>query len=56
MHDEHPPARDEMRQVVRQPMDLFAPLLLKALYCDDLRDQHVVGLIDATVRARRRGA
>src|SRR4051812_26131348 len=26
-HHEHPPARDEMRQVVRQALDVFAPLL-----------------------------
>src|SRR2546423_482864 len=45
-HDEHPPARDEMRQVVRQALDVFARLLLKALHCDDLRDQHVIGLTD----------
>ena len=41
-HDEHPPARDEMRQVVRQPLDVFGRLLLKALHSDDLRDQHVI--------------
>src|SRR5882724_6817270 len=29
-HDEHPPARDEMRQLVRQPLDVFARLLLEA--------------------------
>jgi resolvase-like protein len=45
-HDEHPPARDEMRQVVRQPLDVFAPLLLEALHFDDLGDQHVIGLTD----------
>src|SRR5438874_6136330 len=45
-HDEHPPARDEVRQVIRQALDVFARLLLKALHCDDLRDQHVIGLTD----------
>src|SRR5881227_3344724 len=45
-HDEHPPVRDEMRQVVRQALDVFARLLLKALHSDDLRDQHVIGLTD----------
>src|SRR5438067_7346635 len=45
-HDEHPSARDEMLQVIRQPLDVFASLLLKALHCDDLRDQHVIGLTD----------
>ena len=40
------PARDETRQIVRQPLDVFAPLLLEALDCDDLRDQHVIGLTD----------
>src|SRR5207302_6574957 len=39
-HDEHPPARDEVRQVVSQALDVFAPLLLPALHLDDLRDQH----------------
>jgi hypothetical protein len=37
-HDEHPPARDEMLQVVRQALDVFAGLLLEALHTDDLRD------------------
>src|SRR5207247_7632753 len=45
-HDEHPPARDEMRQVVRQALDVFARLLLEALHFDDLGDQHVIGLTD----------
>src|SRR3954452_5536214 len=45
-HDEHPPARDEMLQVVRQPLDVFAPLLLEALQVDDLGHQHVIGLTD----------
>jgi hypothetical protein len=45
-HDEHPPARDQMRQVVRQALDVFARLLLEAIYFDDLGDQHVVGLTD----------
>src|SRR5256714_4604151 len=45
-HDEQPPARDEMLQVVLQAFDQFAPLLLKALHCDDLRDQHVIGLTE----------
>src|SRR5207248_4771114 len=45
-HDEHPPARDEMCQVVRQALDVFAPLLLPALHLDDLRDQHVIGSTD----------
>jgi hypothetical protein len=45
-HDQHPPARDEMLQVVRQALDVFAGLLLEALHCDDLRDQHAVGLTD----------
>src|SRR3954447_6075477 len=43
-HHEHPPARDEMRQVVRQALDVFAPLLLEALHFDDLGYQHVIGL------------
>ena len=50
-HDEHPPARHEMRQVVRQALDVLARLLLEALHFEDLGDQHVVGLTDA-VRAR----
>ena len=37
-HDEHPTARDEMLQVVRQPLNVLAPLLLEALDFDDLRD------------------
>ena len=45
-HDEHPPVRDEMRQVVRQALDVFRRLLLPALHFDDLRDQHVIGLTD----------
>src|SRR6185503_15825003 len=45
-HDEHPPARDEMRQVVRQALDVFARLLLEALHLDDLGDEHVIGLTD----------
>src|SRR4051812_46105652 len=45
-HDEHPPARDEMRQVGRQALDVFARLLLEALHFDDLGDQHVIGLTD----------
>src|SRR5437764_1620128 len=45
-HDEHPPARDEVRQVVRQALNVFAPLLLPALHLDDLRDQHVIGSTD----------
>jgi len=43
---EHPPARDEMLQVVRQPLDVFARLLLEAVHFDDLGDQHVIGLTD----------
>jgi hypothetical protein len=46
IHDEHPPARDQMRQVILQALDVFARLLLKALHPGDLRDQHVIGLID----------
>jgi hypothetical protein len=45
-HDEHPSARDEMLQVIRQALDVFARLLLKAIHLDDLRDQHVIGLTD----------
>src|SRR3954463_5815275 len=45
-HDEHPPARHEMRQVVLQAFDQFARLLLEALHCDDLRDQDVIGLTE----------
>ena len=45
-HDEHPPARDEMFQVIRQALDVFARLLLEAIHLDDLRDQHVIGLTD----------
>src|SRR5947207_2107504 len=45
-HDEHPPARDEMSQVVRQALDVFARLLLETLHLDDLCDQHVIGLAD----------
>src|SRR2546430_8366709 len=45
-HDQHPPARDEVLQVVRQALDVFTPLLLKALHRDDLGDQHVIGLTD----------
>jgi hypothetical protein len=37
-HDEHPPARDEMLQVVREALNVLAPLLLEALDFDDLRD------------------
>jgi hypothetical protein len=46
MHDEHPPARDEMRQVVLQALDVFARLLLEVVHFDDLRDQDVIGLAD----------
>jgi hypothetical protein len=35
-----------MRQIVRQALDVFASLLLKALHSVDLRDQHVIGLVD----------
>jgi hypothetical protein len=35
-----------MRQVVRQPLDVFARLLLDALHVDDLRDQHVIRFTD----------
>ena len=35
-----------MPQVVRQALDVFARLLLKALHSDDLRDQHVISLTD----------
>ena len=35
-----------MLQVVRQALDVFAPLLLEALHFDDLGDQHVIGLTD----------
>jgi len=45
-NDKHPPARDEVRQVVRQPLDVFARFLLEALHFGDLGDQHVVGLTD----------
>ena len=45
-HDEHPSARDEMFQVVRQALDVFARLLLEAIHLDDLCDQHVIGLTD----------
>src|SRR2546423_4096939 len=45
-HYQQPPARDEMRQVVLQAFDQFARLLLKALHCDDLRDEHVIGLTE----------
>src|SRR5438309_129718 len=45
-HDEHPPARDEMCQVVRQALDVFARLLFETLHLDDLCDQHVIGLTD----------
>src|SRR5947207_7815590 len=41
-HDEHPPARDEMSQVVRKALHMFAPLLLPALHSADLLDQHVM--------------
>ena len=51
-HDEHPAARDEMLQVIRQALDVLARLLLPPLHRDDLRDQHVIGLIETTVRAR----
>src|SRR5918994_7529283 len=44
--DEHPPVRDEMRQVVRQALDVFARLLLEAVHSEDLGDQHVVGFTD----------
>jgi hypothetical protein len=44
--DEHPAARDEMRQVVRQALDVSARLLLEALHFEDLGDQHVIGLTD----------
>src|SRR4051794_37506879 len=43
-HDEHPPAQDEVLQVVRQALDVFARLLFEAVHFDDLRDQHVIGL------------
>jgi hypothetical protein len=45
-HDQHPPACDEMRQVVSQALDVLAPLLLEAIHLHDLRDQHVIGLTD----------
>jgi hypothetical protein len=45
-HDEHPPARDEMRQFIRQSLDVFARLPLEAIHLDDLRDQHIIGLTD----------
>jgi hypothetical protein len=45
-HDEHPPARNEMCQVVRQALDVFARLLLEALHFEDVGDQHVIGLTD----------
>src|ERR1700754_1231514 len=35
-----------MRQVVRQPFDVFARLLLEALHFDDVGHQHVIGLTD----------
>src|SRR5947209_12375131 len=44
--DEHPTARDEMRQIIRQALDVFAPLLFETFHFDDLRDQHVIGLTD----------
>src|SRR5438477_1692599 len=45
-HDQHPPMRDEMLQVVRQALDVLVRLLLEALHFDDLRDRHVVGLTE----------
>ena len=44
MHDEHPPARDEVRQVVLQALNVLARLLLEAVHFDDFRDQDVIGL------------
>src|SRR5262245_24841006 len=35
-HDEHAAVRDEVRQVVRQALDVFARLLLPALHFEDL--------------------
>src|SRR5205085_5110897 len=37
-HDQHPPARYEVRQVVRQALDVIARLLLETLHLDDLCD------------------
>ena len=48
--DEHPSARNEMRQVVRQPLDVLGRLLLPALHLDDLRDKDVIGLTDRLSR------
>src|SRR5437764_7501644 len=45
-HDQHPPMRDEMLQVVRQALDVLVRLLLEALHFEDLGDQHVIGLTD----------
>jgi hypothetical protein len=42
-HDQHPPARDEMLQIVRQALDVFARLLLEAVHFADLGDQRVTG-------------
>src|SRR5207249_5029685 len=35
--------RNEMLEVVRQALDVFARLVLEGLYFDDLRYQHVIG-------------
>src|SRR3954470_1693210 len=48
--DEHPPTRDEMLQVLGQPLNVFARLLLEALHVDDLGQQHVIGLTDGLSR------
>jgi hypothetical protein len=44
-----------MRQLVCQTLNVFAPLLLKALHFEDLGDQHVIGLTDR-FRARPQAA
>src|SRR5436190_16378615 len=45
-HDEHPPTRDQMPQVVRQVLDQLGRLFLPALDFDDFRDQDVIGSLD----------
>ena len=35
-----------MGQIVRQALNVFAPLLLESIHFDDLGDQHVIGLTD----------
>jgi hypothetical protein len=43
-----------MRQVMRQALNVFAPLLLEALHSDDLGNRHVIGLTDGLSRHVRR--